>query len=265
MRTRIPGPNIWKGPVARAFQTGFDFGVLICLFINPLGSTIIVVIRTGDSVVVAADSTRTSPTGQTIDDSTCKIKAIGNDHFLASAGATRSLALIEPELVSAGLSDTDAIAEALERHLMPLLRILSQDILFHPDPGMTQYARYAKGGSLMSFVVVGKTRANHVGWAMRDFSVWSPLSRSEGGRSDTIRNSCPGNCPTPQIILSGSYDEALRRAPDLFSRKSASVVAEELVSIQMRADPANVGGQISVLVIDSNGHKWIKPGACTIR
>ena len=255
-------PSTWIAPAARIAQKGLDFVILTWLFVHPMKSTIIVVIRSGDSVVVAADSRRTTATGQLVNDSTCKIKPIGNDLFVASAGATRSLELINSKMVSRPLADSDTIAEALERHLIPFLRMMSQEILSHLDPTAVQYSKWAKGASLLSFVVVGKTRTNHIGWAMRDFSIWSSLSPGEGGRDDAIRNSCPGNCPTPQIILSGSHAEALRRAPDLLLRKFPTEVAQELVGIQMHADPANVGGQISVLAVDRTGHKWIKSGAC---
>jgi hypothetical protein len=231
----------------------------MCLSAGEMKSTIIVVIRSGDTVVVAADSRRTNLDGQVVNDSTCKIRTLGKNRFLVGAGATRSLEMIDPIRAARSLTSTEEIAESFERRLIPLLRQMSE--VRHRDEPKNQ--RYIKGGSLLVFVAIGRTGDNQVGWSMRDYTAWSVLNPSQGGRDDAIRNSCPGACPRPELLLSGSTSEAARRARDLWGRKPPAELAEELVRIQMLAEPANVGGDVTVLLVTAKTHQWIKPGACS--
>jgi hypothetical protein len=236
--------------------------VIVALFLCSWVSSAstLVVIRFGNSVVVAADSRRTQvSTGQVISDSVCKIQEIGPNRFLAAVGATEILETIDTRAASERAGSIGQLAADIEVRLKPVIARTSAEVaqakLTDPDI----YAAYMGESTLLTYVILGTVGQGNYGWAMRDFS-----ARDIVNGNDPIRNNCPPNCLTrTPIILAGSQKEAanLARGTSVW-RNGFVAAAEELVRAQIRTDPKRVGGSISVLLLTGNGAQWIKRGAC---
>jgi len=240
----------------------FSFLVLFILS-APGSSTTVVVIRTREHIVVAADSLwfQSSDWRNYRPVLACKLMQVGHIYFAVSAFDTDALEVraIARKAMAASVSvnqaaesflhNADQMARRTAAHEaqstidMCRKKICVEAIFFGIERGIPVFSRVA-------LQQVGGSRAS-----------LKFIPHKDG---------CPGNCDRQKkkLWIVGQRDEALRRQredPEFMTRNSDEEIARQLVEFEKAAVPHYVGGPIDVLALDVNGAHWVpsQGGMCS--
>ena len=227
---------------------------LVCLLSMQLRATTILLIRTSDRIVVAADSLWSSGSGKK-HLIACKMKRVGHIYFTAS---TSDVDVVQIQsLAWNAMQESESVAEAARKFGQQ-----SDVIAKHTAAHATQESidrAWGKGKSgadvvffgiehgVATFVVVSLEQVGHSRTSLK----FVPRERR-----------CPGDCtgPAPDTELKlGNHDHmdaALRSNPKLIAGLSVQDAARKLVEIEKKALPDAVGGPIDVLTLDAKGSHW---------
>lgn len=240
----------------------FDFLALLVLSV-PGSSTTVVVIRTSEHIVVAADSLwlASSDWRNYRPFLACKLMQVGHIYFVVSAVDTDALEVraMARKAMSASASVNQA-AESFLRNVdqmarrtaaredqatidMCRMKVCAEALFFGIEQGVPIFARVA-------LQQVGESRAS-----------LKFIPHKDG---------CPGNCDRhkKKIWIVGHRDQAVRKRrenPELMTRYSDEEIARQLVEFEKAAVPQYVGGPIDVLTLDVNGAHWTpsQGGSCS--
>ena len=255
-------PILRHVPFKRLERCIFNSLALFILSV-PGSSTTVVVIRTSEHIVVAADSLWfASSDWQTYHPFlACKLMQVGHIYFAVSSVDTDALEVraIARKAMAASASVNQA-AESFLHHADQMARrtaaheaqstidmcrkkICAEAVFFGIEQGVPIFARVA-------LQQVGESRASL--------------------KFIPHKEECPGNCDRQKkkVWIVGQRDQALRRQrenPEFMTRNSDEEIARQLVEFEKAAVPHYVGGPIDVLTLDVNGAHWLpsQGGVCS--
>lgn len=250
--------------IRKLFLTGIIFAILTV----SASATIILVVRTADVILLAADSKATYyGTGTPGPSVVCKIFPI-HSGFVAISGLARSLkgGGFDPKLIAENAFQTK---KPFAEHVRTAERMVienSRDLLHYlrlqePDA----YAQAMKGDGFLSMLFV-------------TFEDKTPLIAGRQFRYDENRGEseiikafdCPGkDCPGSRGLYFGYMGNISSLSEDMKYQLLHTVDAQLLrtaIQKQIEATPETVGGPITILQIDDNGPHWISDDAgCPVR
>jgi hypothetical protein len=240
------------------------FNFLAFLVLSATGfSTTVVVIRTSEHIVVAADSLwLASSDGRNYRSFlACKLMRVGHIYFAAStvdADALEVRAIARKAMATSAsvnqaaesfLHNVDQMARRTAAHEaqstidMCWMKICAEAVFFGIEQGIPVFARVA-------LQQVGESR--------------------ESLKFIPHKDGCPGNCDRrrKKIWIVGHRDQALRKRrenPEFITRHTDEEIARQLVEFEKAAVPQYVGGPIDVLTLDGNGARWMpsQGGRCS--
>jgi Proteasome subunit len=224
-------------------------------------ATTIVVIRTPDEVVIAADSAATvhEDGGRNVTESVCKIYGLDANLFFAVSGLVndRLAGFSIPAIVAfvsgggGNISAKLARAEGAVRDavLIELPRVKARDPvgyadLIHAKGAVTVMLAGIEGGVPMA----------------ASFSLGLEVSPEGSVETTMIRDSCPGNCPSGTRAFwfgEGAAIDRLRAGRGL-PKLPMLELAHYLVQLEIDAGAPSVGEPIDVLRITPNGAVWVQ-------
>jgi len=234
-------------------------------YVTAAHGTTIVVIRTPEEVVIAADSTSTiqgdglTPGTATV----CKIYEVDNLLFFAISGLANDArsGFSIPQIVATDARAGGSISARLARMERDVTEALLGELpkLKGRDPGGYEKLVRAKGA--VTVMLAGMDDGSPMATS---FSIG--LTRSDKGLIETnvTRESCPGNCTNGVRAFwfgEGGEIERLIHSGGL-PQGSMAELAEHLVEAEISAHAPNVGGPVDVLRIRADGPVWVhrKPG-----
>lgn len=234
---------------------------VMCGCLTRAGGTTIVVIRTPDEVVIAADSAGTirgdglSATTESV----CKVYELDSRFYFAVSGLVNDpqSGFNIPEIVAAADRDGGSLAARLarmEREVTDaVLRELPQ--LRKRDPKGYEEIVTSKGA--VTVMLAGIDGGSPVATS---FSLG--LTRSANGMMETsiTRDSCPGNCPSGVRAFWFGEGGAIERLCDggAMPKLGMPELARYLVQAEIDARAPNVAGPIDVLRVLSQGPQWVQ-------
>jgi len=240
--------------------------VLLCALAGRAGGTSVVVIRTPQEVVIAADSAviiqgdgLTPSTG-----SACKIFAVDDKLYFAVSGIVNDshTGFHVPEIV-ASIARQGGAPSAMQTKIetevtAAVLRELPEVKIRDPQG----FEKLAKAPGAVSVMLAGIDKG--VPFAT-SFSLG--LTRSADGSAAPVilRDSCPGNCASGVRAFEVGESAAIEQL-----RKSGGMpalpmpeLARYLVQAEIDSRAPNVGGPIDVLRITPEGPIWVqKKSSC---
>ncbi len=223
--------------------------------------TAIVAVRTGNEIVVGADSLALIGTKSDRGTLVCKIGNVGTVFFAVSG-------LLHDR--TTGFSITQVIERAAEKATSPreianevkvlALRRLPNMVanIRHEDPQyfMTEIRDKIATSVLVFGVEEGQVALHWVGFRVREVSSTGLLLESESIE-------CPGRmCPSngPVSVRLGRHDAIdafLEQNPGIWKIGLVDAV-RELVELQIEATPSLVNGPIDIIRVTREGHEWIQ-------
>jgi hypothetical protein len=239
---------------------------ILRLYATPAGATTVVIIRTPQEVVIAADSAAAihgdglSATTQTV----CKIYEVdGAGLFFAVSGLVNDpqTGFNVPRLVASAIGNSESMGTRLaevERTVQAaVLRELPQ--VKQRDPA--EYAKLIDSKGAVTVAVAGIDAGVP---ATASFSLGFAVSPKGEIEPSTIRESCPGNCPSGVRAFwfgEGGAIERLRAAGGL-PQLGTPELARYLVQVEIDAGAPDVSGPVDVVRILPSGPVWVqkKPG-----
>jgi Proteasome subunit len=230
------------------------------------GATTIVIIRTPQEVVIAADSAATIRgdglplTTQTV----CKIYQIDSGRmFFAVSGLVNDprTGFSIPKIVAAESRDGGSMAAKLAAVEREVQAAALRELPHVKERDPAQYAKLIDSKGAVTVVFAGIDAGVP---AAAGFSLGFTASPNGTIEPSTIRDSCPGNCPSGNRAFwfgDGDAIERLRatgKLPELVMPE----LARYLVQVEIDAGAPDVGGPIDVLRILPAGPVWLqkKPG-----
>ncbi len=224
-------------------------------------ATTVVVIRTPAEVIIAADSAETiqlnGRPAQTL--TVCKIYQLESKLFFAVSGLVHDAltAFNIPEIVAAASHKGGSLAEKLARAERDVQTALLHELPQVKERDPTGYAKLtdAKGAVTIMFagIEAGVPTAT-------SFSLGLANSPKGSIETTTIRDSCPGNCPSGVRAFwfgEGAEIERLRAHGGL-PPFSMPELAQFLVQSEIDARAPGVGGPVDVLRILPSGPVWLQ-------
>ena len=237
-------------------RLAFLCGVMCALSIQA-SATSIIVIRTPDKIVIAADSKRTHRNRPP--ELVCKIRKVGGIYF--SLTGIESPAAVEPGLRIDAYSNASRAASEKQKitDIADLFADLEKQQLNRILPIMKLRAPElyrSLNGHLLDGLFVGMQDGSPT-WI--DVHFWELPSAVH-----SQRNVCPGQCAPGGIIVLGvrrAIVEAEHHSGQ-FPTGDPETLAASLVKIEIDGEPEDVGPPISELRIDRTGAHWLSRGVC---
>lgn len=239
----------------RAFGLGCTFAVVCWLWSTNVDATTLAIIRTGNQIVIAADSLMTLY-GQR-PQLTCKIRRHGDVVFATAGLVSTSGGSIElhetiTNILRRRLPWDEQTRQVEEWIKEPLLRTLREMARRLPNEFRSQLQQSFTLHVSLAGIVDGTPSLE-----MLEYFV----ERAENGalRLRVERFSCPGACiNSTEVFGVGETDEMmevvtqLRRLPDDVTR-----LAHDLVTTEIAHSPAYVGPPIDVIRLGPAGIEWV--------
>jgi hypothetical protein len=240
-------------PFPRLERCIFDFLALFVLSV-PGSSTTVVVIRTSEHIVVAADSLwfASSDWQNYRPFLACKLMQVGHIYFAVSAVDTDAFEVraIARKAIAASASVNQA-AESFLHNADQMARRTAA----HEDQSTIEMCRKKICVEAVFFGIE------------QGIPVFTKVALQQVGGSRASlkfiphKDRCPGNCDRQKkkLWIVGQRDQALRRQrenPEFMTRNSDEEIARQLVEFEKAAVPHYVGGPIDVLTLDVNGAHW---------
>jgi hypothetical protein len=229
----------------------------------PLAGTTVVLNRTPENIVVAADSLWSRADGKSGSPQTfgCKISRVGRMYFTASTSDIDAVLL--KSLAKEAMRTSVTLAEAahkltlkrdvLAEHTAEYFSQNSIDWVWRNGKGAGDVVLFgAEHGELtlilINFLQLGHSKANL--------------------RFHTEEHSCSVQCANNHPIFLGIHehiDRETKKNRSLVAGLATQAALRELVKLEEKAVPDSVGGPIDVLTLDKNGARWepTEGGTCS--
>ena len=237
--------------------------LFIIVAVTTVDATTLAIIRTGNQIVMAADSLMTLYDRRP--QLTCKIRRHG-DVVFATAGlvVTSDGALEFHDIITTILrrrlpwgQQADQVEEWLREPLLRALRRMEQEL---PDEFEAQLRQ-----SFTLHLSLAAVNDGTPTLEMREFFV----ERDPDGvlRLRVERFSCPGSCPnTTEVFGIGETAEMMRLVTELRRLPSdVAGLAHQLVAMEIESNPEHVGPPVDVVRLSPAGIDWVtlKPACRT--
>ena len=230
--------------------------VAILLADAPVRATTLVIIRTPDQVIIAADSRRVWRGGDQPPQLTCKL-GTHDDVVFGMAGLVLentfdAYALVNMVLDTPGTLEEHALV--LERMLRgPLLGMLAR--IRHELPRL--FAEQLASGFVLN-VTLGAVRHQMAQLEMRDF--YAETAPDGALRLRVVRVSCPNDCPRPTEVFGVGETAAMMQHLTALSQLPAGLpgLAAHLVEIEIADRPTLVGPPVDVVRSGRAGVEWLQ-------
>jgi len=226
--------------------------------------TAIVLLRDKERIIVATDSKTIS--GTRAETKNCKIIKHGSVFFAAAGLYTDSKTFDVFEFakqacaIDGTISDKAMKFKALLRD--PLLACLNEQVRLGYGQGIIQRFAKASVSQAVFFGFEGGKPVFHAVAFNIIFDKGVPVDLR------TTRNYCPGGeCEETQgriwIALGASQHivDLLKVRPDILKAYTPEA-AKDLIVVEIKGDPDNVGLPIAILQIDKTRARWIQRGEC---
>jgi hypothetical protein len=224
-------------------------------------NTLIIVLRTEDASIIAADSKVSKASGRDVG-AACKIHV--TDQFVwATAGilndprSTFDTWTTAETTIKAGGSFNEIVSR-FDRELAGQLKELLPRIK-RDDPH--SYDEAVKSSHPVTVIFI-----KSVDVRMSDFTL---PNKEAPDRIEVIDQTCPGNLciSNPQMITMMGYSDAARaeveRNPQIWNQTGIVPALNYLMDIQHNAMPTMVAAPISILKVDKSGSlQWLQKGIC---
>jgi hypothetical protein len=235
---------------------------VVLLSSQATANTSIIVVRTENFTVIAADSKLTTSDG-TVAGTACKIH-VANDVVWVEAGLKsenggpldvwRTIA----EAVESKKSPEDLIDDLRDPLKIELSMFLRRFRIDRPD----QYYKIVlmDGYNPIEIAVMQGNIMDTMFFVIPD--------RNDPNNIAVVAKYCPGpDCPDGNVTLElgehRAIDEELKTHPDIWAEKGALPTLEYLIGLQSEATPMIVGPPVAVLQINKDGSiHWLEKGSC---
>ena len=229
--------------------------VVLTSMVATVDATTLAIIRTGNQIIIAADSLMTLY-GQR-PQLTCKIKQHGDVVFATAGLVVTSDGTLEfHDIITTILKrklpwgqQANQVEEWLREPLLRALRRMEREL---PDEFEIQLRQ--------SFTLHLSLAGVHDGvpvLEMREYFV----ERDANGRLRLRieRFSCPGSCPnTTEVFGIGETDEMMRLVTELRRLPSdVAGLARQLVTMEIESHPQHVGPPVDVVRLSTEGVDWV--------
>jgi hypothetical protein len=237
---------------------------LLCvlrLYVTQAAATTVVIIRTPQEVVIAADSAATirgdglPVTTQTV----CKIYPAAAGLFFAVSGLVNDpqTGFDIPKIVASSSREGDSMPAKLARIERDVQTAVLRELPRVKERDPAEYAELVHSKGAVTVALVGIDAGVPVAVS---FSLGLAISSNGSIETSIIRDSCPGNCPSGVRAFwfgEGAAIDRLRAAgglPDL----AMPDLARHLVQVEIDAGAPGVGGPVDVLRILPAGPVWVQ-------
>lgn len=230
-------------------------GIALLSLSAHVGATTVVVLVNADSILIGADSLRSS--GDTV----CKIGLEGTTHFTFAGvvdGAVTKFSLVST--ITKAIASQKTIAEqikALDALMLPILESEAEYVRLNQRSEAFMYAAAQVNAPFAEVVLVGVDNGKPTA-AHRVYTLGPKR----------ITRACPGDCPaaTDTFFLGqiGAISKHLSKtggAQKFFSERTDQAAIRELIEVEIAASPQLVGGPINILRIPvQGGADWLEGG-----
>lgn len=237
---------------------------LLCvlrLHMTPAEATTVVIIRTPQEVVIAADSAATirggglSATRRTV----CKIYQADTSLFFAVSGLVNDpqTGFDIPTIVASSSREGDSVAAKLARVEREVQTAVLRELPNVKERDPAGYAKLINSKGAVTVALVGVDAGAPVATS---FSLGLALSPKGAIETTIIRDSCPGNCPSGVRAFwfgEGDAIDRLRAAGGL-PELDMPALARYLFQVEIDAGAPSVGGPVDVLRILPGGPIWVQ-------
>ena len=221
----------------------------------PAEATTLVIIRTGDQIVIAADSLMTLYGRRP--QLTCKIRRHGDVVFATAGLVVSSHGVVEfhtiiTNILRRQLPWLEQAAQVEEWLRQPLLRTLRRMAREFPK----EFEQHVRQGFTFHVSLAGY-RQGRPALEMREYFV---ERRSDGTLALRVeRMSCPEHCPTQSEVFGvGENAEMMRRLAALSQLpEDLPALARDLVTAEIDEHPAYVGPPVDVVRLGADGIDWV--------
>ena len=223
---------------------------------TPVRATTLVIIRTPDQVVIAADSRRVWHGGDQRPELTCKL-GTHDDVIFAMAGLVIENNFDADALANKVLDTPGTLeerAQALERVLRgPLLGMLAR--IRHELPGL--FAEQLESGFVLN-VTLAAVRNQVAQVEMLDF--YTETAPDGALRLRVVPVSCPRDCPRAIELFAVGETAALMQHLSILPQFPAGLpgLAAQLIEIEIADRPALVGPPVDVIRAAGAGVEWLQ-------
>jgi hypothetical protein len=243
----------------------FFVGTVMCP--NVASCSLIVVLRTPDSVLIGADGkavfkTLVEEQFEQHEGVRCKLRAVAQT-AVAIAGFTADFdGYSALEIATSRLSLALPLEDIADEIARAVTRPLEIAVLKMNRPGGAE-SMFQEGNVALS-ITLARFEAGVLKVTIREI-VFTALKRD--AIAFEIRSlNCPGNCSNPRIAFAAGEHEAIDHAfrSRAFNEKrlNDANLALEMLGLESAKRPDRVGPPFSVLRITSRGLDWIQSGAC---
>ncbi len=233
-----------------------------------VAQTTIVAIRTPEEIWIGADSKVTNVHNKSITKSVCKIKQVGRLFYAFAGfsnytGSSYDLVSIVNKACRNNLSLSGKVKTFEKLIVPPLSKALKRIQINRPS----YFAEEIQDKAVIQIVFAGIENGEP------SFFVRNIRVEDNDGNSPTItinEVSCPGDCEGGEMVVYLGHTEAIEsflETKDSFWEIGYAAGIRELITIQIEAEPDDVGPPIDMLRISNRGAKWIqkKPRCQEIR
>ena len=233
------------------------------IFAVPSCATTVVLVRTPEHIVVAADSLWLGTTDwhRYFPYIGCKIDRVGDVYFTVSTVDTDAMQV--QELARRAISHSGSVIEAARTFRGMVDQIAKRTAAHEVQSNIAMCRRkicteVAFFGIEQGVPVIAELKLEQMG------------GTRESLKLVPHEYLCPGTCDRRRrtVWILGRRDRLMRKHkvdPELVARYLDETTARRLVEAEAAADPQYVGGPIDVLMLDSLGAHWmrVKGGTCS--
>jgi hypothetical protein len=228
---------------------------------TPAGATTVVIIRTPQEVVIAADSAATirgdgrPATERTV----CKIYQAETSLFFAVSGLVNDpqTGFNIPKIVASSSLESGSMAFKLAKVEREVQAAVLRELPYVKERDPAGYAKLINSKGAVTVALVGVDAGAPVATS---FSLGLAVSAKGLIETSIIRDSCPGNCPSGvRAFWFGEGDAIDRlRATGRLPELGMPELARYLVQVEIDSGAPSVGGPVDVLRILPGGPIWVQ-------
>lgn len=227
---------------------------LSILYVNAC-ATAIMVIRTADRVIIAADSKAVDVGSNKEAYSVEKIHSVGSYYYAASGILVTSDGFSIHSIIRAAFEGSGTLTQKKERFTAAIFKPLVEVITRVRAASPAEQSRLiGSDGTILSVVFVGFERdiptVIMLSWA---------LPPNDPNTVNLISSSCPHDCNSPHsLYMLGMYEEMNAYVKTLGKSFEKDYVKSARAAVQngINLNPERAGGPIRVLELTQAGPKW---------
>jgi hypothetical protein len=238
----------------------FYLAFILLLITTGSTATAIVIIVTPKSVILGADSRRSSFnnfTFQEIVTTTTKIYKSGEYHFAISGLTSNETTFFDASLfINYYLKEYSDVTVAIDSIKIKLAESLRAELKSQKRKYHKAFLNTIKySNNIMGFGIIGvrnsKPFAHLIEFNLRDTTSLN---------IKITENSCPGNCKDGVLIIAMGANKAIANymQQDEWMKNSPIELAEKLISLEIEKEPEYVGGPIDIVEVTADKTIWHK-------